>query len=432
MLSQYSLNLNGSPAAAQHCSSGPELKIESGVICGVESGSVHIYKGIPFAESTAQENRWKPPVPIKQLPSDPFDATKFGDACPQLGPGNTHHIKVSENCLNLNIWTPSNATLDSKLPVMVFLYGGSFVAGASEVSLYDGTYLSENHDVIVVTINYRLGALGFLAYRDLRGNYGLMDQQEALRWVQANIEVFGGDRTNVLLYGESAGAMSVGLHAVSVPSSTGLFKQALMESNPLSLPYKSLRQAKAIGDYFAERLQCTDIDCLRSKSVKAIQQVQQPIEALYPVFAHRMSGVLAWSPNIDKEFVVEQPLLAAERGKIQTPITFGTNRNEGILFAAGIPTQDVISPTLYILIVAEFFGLENTVKILEEYQPVGNSFNVLARLITDYFFVCGNRHFAQQGNRKGLQDATYVYSFDQVSSLQQELFLSLGSENGSL
>src|SRR5262249_53347504 len=135
---------------------------------------------------------------------------------------------TSEDCLTVNLWRRHGGDRALRRPVLVWIYGGSFDAGATAIPMYDGAYMAAQQDVVVVTLNYRIGALGFLAGTDgLTGNYGLMDQQLALEWVQENIAAFGGDPDQVTLFGQSAGAMSVGLHLLSLPSSAGLFRAGI-------------------------------------------------------------------------------------------------------------------------------------------------------------------------------------------------------------
>src|SRR5262249_42052277 len=153
--------------------------------------------------------------------------------------------------LSLNVWRPRGVRAGQKLPVMVWIYGGSFRNGGTSVPVYNGGYLAATNDVVLITIKYRLGALRFLSGVDgLTGNYGLLDQQLAFQWVRDNAESFGGDPEKVTIFGESAGAMSVGLHTMSIPSSTGLFRAGIMQSNPLGIPYKTLAQSVPIGAAF--------------------------------------------------------------------------------------------------------------------------------------------------------------------------------------
>jgi carboxylesterase type B len=259
------------------CTVGP-VAVSAGQLCGVQVTSaneaVHLYRGIPYGEDTGGANRWQPPV-AKAAWQGTLPATEFGDICAQAPPG-FPSPPSSEDCLSLNVWTPADAR-GSSLPVLVFLHGGGFEDGSGSIPLYDGAYLAASQDVVVVTINYRLGALGFLAgYGGLGGNYGLRDQQLALSWVQGNIHAFGGDATSVMLFGESAGAMSTGLHMLSIPSSADLFSAALMESNPAGLPYKPLPEAALFGATLAKVLGCETggLDCMRAKTAEEIVAAQ--------------------------------------------------------------------------------------------------------------------------------------------------------------
>lgn len=223
------------------------VKTTGGPVCGktleVEGKPVLAFLGIPFAESTAGPNRFQPPVP-KAPWTAPFQATQFGNICPQNDdtPGLPSQ---SEDCLSINIWTPNIDLSKERLPVMVYIYGGAFQFGASAMGLYDGSYLAARHNMVVVSFNYRSGALGFLAgVGGLSGNYGFLDQQLALKWVNQNITDFGGNPGRVTLAGESAGAMSVGLHLFSAPASQPLFQQVVLMSNPLGISYRNLTQAR--------------------------------------------------------------------------------------------------------------------------------------------------------------------------------------------
>ena len=184
--------------------------------------------------------------------------------------------------------------------------------------LYDGAYLSSREDVVVVSLNYRLGALGFLAgIHGLEGNYGLKDQQLAFQWVRDNITEFGGDPDQVTLFGESAGAMSVGLHLLSIPSSSGLFQGDIMQSNPFGIPYKTLSEATTEAELLEELLGCQgkEIDCLRAADADDIvrEQSNAAIQMASLLGLH-LAGFLVWSPVIDGAFLVEDPTVSAESG----------------------------------------------------------------------------------------------------------------------
>ena len=234
----------------------------NGVIEGVISQGVRTYKGIPFAAPPAGDLRWKPPQPAASW-DGVRPATGFGPRCMQ---GRIFDDMIfrdegpSEDCLYLNVWAPEKPQ-EKPLPVMVWIYGGGFQAGASSEPRQDGGELSKK-DVVVVSFNYRLGAMGFYSHPELSkespyhasGNYGLLDQVAALRWVRNNIAAFGGDPGNVTIFGESAGSMSVSALMAS-PLAKGLFHRAIGESGgafSATRPMRGLVESEAAGLKFAE------------------------------------------------------------------------------------------------------------------------------------------------------------------------------------
>jgi para-nitrobenzyl esterase len=225
------------------------LKIESGEVRGQQSQSIYSFLGMPYAASTAGANRWRPPQPVARW-SEARDATVFGVDCPQGPPyeppggtpwtsGYITHGVINEDCLSLNVWTPRLGA-DARLPVLVWIHGGAFAGGSGAVPIYNGASLARR-GIVVVTINYRLGVLGFMALPELTaeagtsGNYGLLDQIAALQWVRRNIEVFGGDPERVTIAGQSAGAASV-QDLIASPAAVGLFARAIVESDPILAP----------------------------------------------------------------------------------------------------------------------------------------------------------------------------------------------------
>ncbi|HEY5349853.1 MAG TPA: carboxylesterase family protein, partial [Candidatus Lustribacter sp.] len=226
----------------------PPLTIRTtiGTVAGT-SGDVRSFKGIPFAAPPVGPLRWKAPQPVARW-SGVRDATAFGPECAQPAPPGT---RTSEDCLTLNVWTP--AATGANLPVMVWIYGGGFAVGGSKYPVYDGTSLAR-HGVVVVTLNYRLNVFGFLAHPALTaespehtsGNYGLLDQVAALRWVQANAAAFGGNPHNVTIFGESAGAASVSA-LMTMPRANGLYVRAIMGSAPVFRPEIGLPAAESAG-----------------------------------------------------------------------------------------------------------------------------------------------------------------------------------------
>ena len=240
---------------------GPQVSLPNGQgdvfgLCD-DQLSMCTYKAIPFGEDTAGANRFLPPV--KRSPwTTPLNATADGTGCISI-----HHnpdtAKVQgEDCLNLNVYVPASATASSKLPVYMFLYGGSFTEGDNDgpFDIYAGQGFTRN-DIILVVPNYRLGAYGYLVTDKLTGNVGLLDQRLAMQWIRDNIGAFGGDASRLTIGGESAGAMSVGYHLVS-PDSWPLFSQAIMESNPVGLLARPDSRTRVYGFDFCQQLGCLE------------------------------------------------------------------------------------------------------------------------------------------------------------------------------
>jgi len=247
---------------------------ESGPISGVRETGLNVYKGIPFAAPPVGDLRWRPPIRVATW-TGTRKADAFAPACMQVGvsmPGETPPA-VSEDCLYLNVWTPA-ASAQERLPVLVWIYGGGYINGSASMPLYWGDRLAHK-GLIVVTIAYRLGPLGFLAHPELTresphhssGNYGLLDQIAALEWIQRNIAAFGGDPKNVTIAGQSSGAISVSILMAS-PLAKGLFQRAIGESGglfePLQLaPKYLLANAERDGEKFAVSMGATSLRQLR-------------------------------------------------------------------------------------------------------------------------------------------------------------------------
>ncbi len=320
---------------------GPVAATANGAVRGLASGAVDEFLGIPYAAPPVGALRWQPPQPAASW-SGVRDATQFAPHCPQVA-GPFGEASTSEDCLYLNVFTPTGG---GRHPVMVWIHGGALVSGESND--YDPTALVAD-GVTVVTINYRLGALGFLAHPALAGangqsgDYGLMDQQAALRWVQRNIANFGGDPRNVTIFGESAGGLSV-LSQVASPQARGLFQKAIAESGSYNLTQASLASAETAGEAFATKAGCASqtAACLRSLPVSTILADQDA------------SG---YTPNINSEVLPTSIGTAFATGNFnRVPIINGTNHDEWRLFVAlseleGNPVtaanyQSMISSTL--------------------------------------------------------------------------------------
>jgi para-nitrobenzyl esterase len=275
-------------AAAQSsipCTPGTLVNIESGPVCGFTANGVTTYLGVPFAAPPVGALRWQSPAPVS-LWKATLQATQAGPNCPQppFLPGVPPNAMMTEDCLTLNIHVPTNA--GSGLPVMVEIHGGGFVVGTPP----SGTHLAKAGRVIMVAIHYRLGILGFLVNRALgehSGDYGLQDQQAALRWVQRNIAKFGGDANNVTLFGQSAGGSSVCAAAVS-PTAQGLFQKGISESGIYNYNVDKIwaartdcksellseAHAQQLGDAFATKVGCGSAKdvaaCLRAVPVQTL------------------------------------------------------------------------------------------------------------------------------------------------------------------
>jgi len=422
---------SGAHAQAPACTTGI-VASKAGPVCGMTvptSGkAANAYLGIPFAESTAGEGRWQPPTP-KRPWTGTLSATQFGSICPQTpaapAPPEAASAKrlksaapaqppaESEDCLSVNVWTPADAKAGAGLTVMVFIYGGGFEAGGSNASLYDGSYLAANRNVVIVSFNYRVGALGFLAADGLTGNYGFLDQQLALNWVHDNIASWGGDPEKVTLFGQSAGAMSVGLHVFSAPGSAKLFRAAIMESNFFSLPYKTLEEQIQVGNLFKQSLNCRDLKCLKALDVNTLVTAQWTFAP--QVMAYVFVGTkyyIAFTPAIDGKVLTREPVVAAAEGGTTKPILMGTNKDDGLYFAVSEPSP----ASKYAWEIASLFG-HAFERVIAKYPPGADPADtnevVWGRVQTDYFNLCSTRRVAER-----VQGPVYAYLFNHQPSFQ--------------
>ena len=315
----------------------------SGRLAGEATRRGLVFRGIPYAEPPVGARRFAAPEPVK-----PWDgerpATRFGPSAPQGGAQNFLVRRIvgaaqgrqSEDCLYLNVWTPA---LDgARRPVLVFIHGGAFLIGSGSTLLYSGRRLSARGDVVVVTLNYRLGALGSLALRDLvpgggdaPANLGLRDQLAALSWVRENIDRFGGDPDCVTVFGESAGAMSVGA-LLGAPAARGLFRRAILQSGASS-NVSTPAQARRAAERFLSRMGAAgeSLEALRRAPLHEILRAQaETALALAPELG------LAFQPCVDGELLPELPLSALARGASRgLSLLVGTNRDEWKLFMLG-------------------------------------------------------------------------------------------------
>lgn len=314
------------------------VETASGALEGAREGGLDVFRGISYAQPPVGELRLRAPRPPQPW-SGVRSATEFGPWAPQNAAGDplTGETPATqdEDCLTLNVWTPGSD--GSGRPVMVWIHGGGFTGGSGASALYGGARLAERGDVVVVTINYRLGILGFLAHPGLAdaeaggaaGNWGLLDQVAALRWVGENIAAFGGDPDNVTIFGESAGGMSV-TDLLAMPSAHGLFRRAIAQSGPpsgVSMATAEEHASKLLAEFsFTEPAQ------LRSLPVDALLSAQGT------VLTSRAGGGLILVPVVDGASMPIAPLQAFSDGSAaRVPFMVGTNRDEAKLFMVQDP-----------------------------------------------------------------------------------------------
>ncbi len=320
----------GSGAAPASLPPDPSVvRTADGLVRGTATLDKRHFAGIPYAAPPVGPLRWQPPQPVAPWPGV-RDATKTGPRCLQdEGSDVEFGRQTDEDCLTLNVWTPEPA--EELRPVMVWLHGGAFINGNG--AMYDSRWLVDRGDIVVVTLNYRLGALGFLAHPALGppgavGNYGLQDQQAALRWVRDNIAAFGGDPEKVTIAGESAGGMSVCDHMVA-PDSQGLFRAAIIQSGPCQAQV-ALPQAERVSVDFARDVGCGDpataAACLRRLPAHELDK---------PVWYGRIGEDTLSGPVYGTAVLPADPMVAIREGRAaDVPVLIGSNRDEFTLFAA--------------------------------------------------------------------------------------------------
>lgn len=328
------------------------MTVAGGRVRGVRRGDLCSFAGIPYGRAPVGDLRWRPPLPPEPW-NNTRDAASFGPIAPQAAavagitsPSDPSAAEAqSEDCLSLNVWTrdvpnrPHNTSGMGK-PVLVWIHGGGYTSGSGSVFLYRGGALVRNGDVVVVTLNYRLGALGFLGHRGLGepaglvGNWGLHDQVAALTWVRDNIAVFGGDADNVTVFGESAGAMSIAA-LLGVPAARGLFRRAVIQSGGAHV--HSVEQAEQSAERLVHTLGLPRCDREALVRVPADELVAATVQ----MSARRPDpGMLPlpFQPVVDGRFLPEHPLRAVQTGaSAGVDLLIGTNRDELTLFGLGNP-----------------------------------------------------------------------------------------------
>lgn len=331
-------------------------RTDLGAYAGVAEHGVVSWLGIRYAEAPVGDRRWLAPVPVSAH-DGVITAERFGAAAPQrpnpavpLGAGTV----MDEDCLFLNVWAPAETRTDAgpagPKPVMVWVHGGAYTFGSSSQPLFDGRRLVEGGDIILVTVNYRLGGLGFLDLTGVAvgdeavdGNLALRDVLLALQWVQSHIGAFGGDPDDVTVFGESAGGGIVST-LLAVPSASGLFARAIVQSSPASSVY-GVERARSVAERFFRELGVTSVAEARRCSVQQIVDAGMTVYADVPKEA---PGTLPFAPVVDGELVPEHPITVLHEGRgLPVPLMIGTNRDEATLFKyMKSPLMPITGPTI--------------------------------------------------------------------------------------
>lgn len=415
------------PAAAAGAPTPGVVRVQSGWLRGDVAEDHLRWSAIPYAAPPVGERRWRPPVRAERW-SGVRDATAASPKCPQHG---LDGIVGREDCLYLDVTVPRNTRPGERLPVLVWLHGGGFISGGA--SEYDAARLAVEGDVMVVTVNYRLGALGFLSSRALdgdgvrSGNYGLMDQAAAVRWVRHNAVRFGGNPGNVTLAGQSAGAHSVCAQLAS-PLARGSFQQAAIHSGACDNEAMTLASARRKGSRATEELGCATADdvsaCLRNRTPTELVGTLAGVgRAVNGRFRDQ-----AWGPTVGTSVLPRQPGAAIRNGSAAgVPLLLGTTRDEMRSFVSG---TGEITQARYRSMLVETFG-DRAEAVLEEYPAAefDSPALALATVLTDWGGKIGACPVLRTAESASAHAPVYAYEFAEDSG-QVENGLALGSYHG--
>ncbi len=380
---------------------------ERGPVLGEASSKGRAFRGIPFVKPPVGALRWRPPQEDRTCWAGVRPAKVFGSRCPQIDQQQGmafdagDPVQGDEDCLTLNVFTPAATQADAGLPVMVFIHGGGNVIGSAAEPLgslpgflYDGTTLAQRGQVVVVTLQYRVGLLGYLTMPALNaesdagvsGNYGLQDQQAALRWVQRNVRHFGGDPSRVLLFGESAGAVNTCTH-LAMPGSKGLFQRALLQSGSCS-------SALPVATRYSEASTwLPGTGCSTAPDVTACLRALSPEQLIraypVPVVVGGRRPTVSWGPTVDGVVLPKVPYEAMRLGEHhRVPLVVGSNADETSLTMPLISTE-----AEYRAAVTGLVGPLLVDRALQLYPTAtyGTPRRALVQLTSDAFFGCSAR-----------------------------------------
>ena len=391
------------------------VEIAQGHLRGFAKDGVLRFNGIPYARPPVGALRWRP----AEAP-DPWtgirDASRFGHIAPQVRSAAEALIggtpgEQSEDCLYLNVWTPGT---DGKRPVMVWIHGGAFVNGAGTIGTYNGKHLAVRGDVVVVTVNYRLGALGFLNLHDATdgkhpasGVDGLTDQIAALRWVRDNIAAFGGDPGNVTVFGESAGAMSIGA-LLAMPSARGVFQKAILQSGASHIGRGRESSAK-VARLLLGKLGVSDAQHLAAVPLEAIVKAQADI-----LNQRRDGGGLPFGPTIDGTLLPVRAIENVRAGSASgVPLLSGTTMEEWKLFTAARPKLRLMKAATLLKYATNLVGQGHADALLATYSE-GSNFERWNAIMTDRSFAVPSARLLEAQNAYA---PVFSYRFDWRSPL---------------
>jgi para-nitrobenzyl esterase len=425
-------------AAAPAGDAGAELppnqvKVEDGLLEGSVDDGIHKFLGIPYAAPPTGALRWRRPQPVEKW-SGVKEASEFGPRCAQNESTTLMNAaSADEDCLYLNVWTP-DLTPAEPLTVMVWIHGGGNQNGSANEPVpyansglfYTGQFLAKNQNVVVVSLNYRLGWFGFFNQAELdaeeggaSGNQGLWDQRAALVWVQKNIAKFGGDPDNVTIFGESAGSLDVCFHVAS-PESRGLFHKAVSQSGGCTTRNSTKAQGEQQAATLASALGCSGdgaLDCLRGKPV-----------------AELLAQTGRAGPVVDGEFLPKQARELFEAGDVaKVPYMLGSNTDEGTLFSLGtaVTTEDELKSAIGMRLMTTDLDPVLAQYPLSQFMSAPNPQQArLARILGDAQLVCSTWDSAVRAEKAGFP-GVWMYNFDVPVVIASLPSLMLGATHGA-
>jgi para-nitrobenzyl esterase len=410
------------------------MSIEKQVIANIKNGKLEgylenglfVFKGIPYAAPPLGDLRWMPPQPVKPW-SGVRNAKEFGPIAPQTpmpaGVIPQNLLPQSEDCLTLNIYTPG---LDNeKRPVMVWIHGGAFTIGSGSDAMYESDKLPKRGNIVLVKINYRLGMLGFLRLKDVTGgkipstgNEGLMDQVAALKWVKENIAAFGGDPSNVTVFGESAGGMSIGCLMV-MPSARKLFQKAILESGVGSTAVPLQESNTAAGQFLKlSGIKKDNVKAFRALTTAQLLEIEGRMRTMI-AGRGEVQKITATTPVVDGEVIPDVPNQMARKGLAKDiPAIIGTNLEEWKLFAMMQPGFNQIDEAELLKRVGVFVSADDAKKLVAAYRtalqkrgPAVTPADILAAIDTDIMFRMPALEMVEAQNDNSQKIYSYLFTW---------------------